>query len=227
MHKNKENDIKFLMDHPVFIMHDNAAKIVRVQLFFLSISSIFLAYSGVSVGEGSSILGIRLEGLKNSHIFWLTSFLVAYQMIHFLWSSWESFCEWRIRQSALDSGGIGGSGIKITKEDEGLKIRQTTIYSYLNHTLGHDLNNLRKEISSFNESEAKDKAKKIESHLNDLYRHLKDPRIINSLWRFDNWFKMFCRAQNIRWLILEVSLPVALGIWALTLSLSKAIIYLL
>ena len=46
---------------------------------------------------------------------------------------------------------------------------------------------------------------------------LTSERIPVSLSRFDNWFKHFVAIQNFRWFIIEVSLPVILGLLAIVL----------
>lgn len=42
-----------------------------------------------------------------------------------------------------------------------------------------------------------------------------DERIPTSLRRFDRWFELFLRSQNLRWFVIELIGPVAFSIAAL------------
>lgn len=223
MNRSRGTELKRIMEHPVFLMHDNSAKIIRAQLFFLSISTILLVVSGIAIGERSSILGISVEGLTLKHVLWVLVCLILYQMLHFLWASWESFCEWRLRQSALDAGGWGGGGIKILEENEALKVRQTTLYSYMTYVLDSDLKGLHEKINHLAENGSEKELKDIESAINRISDAFHSPRIDDSMWRFDNWFKMFCKSQNWRWLLLEMLLPLVLGFVAIILSICSGL----
>lgn len=50
--------------------------------------------------------------------------------------------------------------------------------------------------------------------------HLKaktDPRIPVSLKRFDDWFQIFLRSQNLRWFVVELTAPIVFAVYALYL----------
>lgn len=222
MRKEHGVELKRLMEHPVFLMHDSSAKIIRAQLFFLSVSAILLVASGITIGEGSSILGISVDGLTQKHVLWTLASLIFYQILHFLWASWESFCEWRLRQSALDTGGWGGGGIKILEENEALKVRQTTLYAYMTDVLGHDLNKLRNIISK-NSDLDDNETREAKAILKNICESIESPRVDDAMWRFDNWFRMFCKSQNWRWLLLEMLLPLLLGIAAIALAVCSGL----
>ncbi|WP_306607384.1 hypothetical protein [Azonexus sp.] len=208
-----EEKLKKLMEHPVFLAHDSHARIIRAQLFFVAFSTIFLIWSEVKIGDESSILGIRLDGLTTEHVLLIVLFLLSYQIVHFLWISWESILEWRIRQTALDTGGWGGGGIKISSKDPSEKVRQTTLYAYLKDVVHLDIDKIRS--SSTDESSIK--INDISQSLSSIKNILESERISDSLWRFDNWFKMFYKAQNCRWLFLDFLLPLVLGVVAIAL----------
>lgn len=223
MSKHTATDLRYLMDHPVFFMHDNTAKLIRAQLFFLSISTILLAGSGITMTGDSSILGIKVSGLTRTHMLWILVLLLLYQTLHFLWASWESFCEWRLRQSALDAGGWGEGGIRIADKNQSLKIRQTTLYCFMTYVLESDLNNLYQKISNLATHDNPRDLAGIEDSINKLRETLETSRIDDAIWRFDNFFRMFCKSQNWRWLILEMLLPIGLGVVAIVLSIRELI----
>lgn len=214
-------ELKRLMDHPVLLAHDSTAKIVRAQLFFIAVSTLLLSSTSITIGEGSSILGIQLEGLTSKHIFTVASLLLAYQILHFLWASFESVYEWRARLTALDTGGWGGGGIRIADEDQKIKIRQTTLYAFFTSVLNSDLLNARELLEKIETPENSATIKDLAKPLERIADVLCNPRVEESLWRFDNWFKMFCKMQNYRWLILDFSIPIILGVSALICAINE------
>lgn len=192
------------MTHPVFVMHDANAKVIRAQLFFLSIALIFMSTSNVTLSEDSSILGIGIKGLELDHLIALIASVVLYQLVHFVWVSWESLVEWRLRLTALGTGSWGGNGLKVSYEDEALKVRQTTLYAYIIDVLD----------SKLNQSEA-------EKFSSEIAETLNADHVQKALLRFDSSFKMFCRIQNIRWIVIEFGVPLALGLTGLFLASVK------
>ncbi|MCA9462642.1 MAG: hypothetical protein KC643_33325 [Nitrospira sp.] len=59
------------------------------------------------------------------------------------------------------------------------------------------------------------------SAVNRSSQILESERIPESLKRFDGWFELFLKSQNIRWIVLDFLLPIVLGIFALILLLCK------
>jgi hypothetical protein len=204
-----ELEIKHLMEHPVFLGHDANAKIIRAQLFFLSVTTIFLTNSSIKVSSGSTVLGIGLEGLTTAHILKVLLFLIAYQIIHFSWASVESFYEWRARLTALDTGGWGGGGVQISSEDI------DTLYAYITDIVNHDLKELGKLAAKTQPENTSQHNQEVEKILTRITETLTHHRTSDALWRFDNWFKLFCKIQNIRWFFLELFTPIALGFIAI------------
>ncbi|AZR83007.1 hypothetical protein [Thiomicrospira sp. S5] len=217
--------LKELLSHPVFLMHDTNTKVIRAQLFFLSVVSIILVCSQIKIGEGSSILGIKLKGLTSEHIYILLLLLLVYQLVHFVWASSESFMEWRLRQTALDTGGLGRGGLEIKERDISGEVRQTTIYAFLLNSTQYSLKRLQDNINVLTEENAEKTYKEIENEVKNLEDSINHKRLDEAMWRFDNWFLMFCKFQNWRWLILEFSLPVILAVSGISLLLLKLVTF--
>ena len=220
--KEEHENIKHLMEHPVLVGHDANAKIIRAQLFSIAVATIFIISFDIKIAEGSSVFGIKLQNLTTDHILWLALILLIYQSFHFLWASLDGVQEWLIRQTALDTGGWGGGGIKILSENETEKVRQTTIYSYLVFTLEVSLRDI---ISVLNKSKSEDVTKddidRVNQALNNIKSNLKEERISDAFYRFDHAFKMFYKSQNMRWLLLEFLLPLSLGFVAIGLIIVR------
>jgi hypothetical protein len=182
--------LKELLSHPVFLMHDTNTKVIRAQLFFLSVVSIILVCSQIKIGEGSSILGIKLEGLTSEHIYLLLLLLLVYQLVHFVWASSESFMEWRLRQTALDTGDFGGGGLQIKERDLQSEVRQTTIYAFLLNATKYTLKSLQNKIDALTEENAKRTSKEIEVKIESLEDSINHKRLDEAMWRFDNWLSL-------------------------------------
>lgn len=211
--KTNQDKLKKLMSHPVFLTHDSNAKIIRAQLFFIASAAIFLTNTNIEIGKQSSILGIKLDGLTTDHVFQIALILIAYQLIHFCWASWESLCEWRIRQTALETAGWGGSGLSIKAENQNEKVRQTTLYAYLVDIIDLDIRKVR-SIMEDEQGITQESINGLTNSLNNIQESINSERVRVSIVRFDKWYKMFYKAQNIRWLLLEFMLPVLLGLTA-------------
>lgn len=224
MTSHSHDEIQRLLDHPVLITHDSHAKLIRAQIFFIAVSTIFLSVTEIELAKNSSILGIQLDGLKIHHIYWISIFLLTYQIFHFVWASMEAAYEWRARLTALATGGWGGGGTQISHEDQENKIRQTTIYSYFTRVIKQDLLNLTESLSGINTENCGKKLDEVKKSLDSINSCLTSSRVSDALVRFDNWFIMFSKMQNYRWLLLEFMLPIALGFIAILLA-SIEIIY--
>lgn len=222
MENLKDDDKLKLLKHPVFIKHEPGTKVVKAQLLFFSLSAISLLLSDLKIGSNSSILGVELEGLQKNHILWLLLAIIAYHLFHFFWISIESFNEWRVRQTALDTGGYDGGGDRIVEEDSLIKIRNTSIYRFLVKGMEYHVRDIYKTASTQDELSIKE-LKEIKASLNSILKILQNPRVNEALWRFDHWFLMLCKMQNYRWILFEFLTPVILGIIALLLIVRSLI----
>ena len=222
MEKLTDTDKLELLQHPIFIKHEPGTKVVKAQLLFFSLSAIALLLSNLKIGVNSSMLGIELEGLQKDHILWLLLAIISYHLVHFFWISIEAFDEWRVRQTALDTGGWDGGGDRIVEENPSIKVRNTSIYRFLVKGMAYHVENIHKAASTQGEHSDKE-LKEIKNSLENILKTLQSPRINDALWRFDHWFLMLCKMQNYRWILFEFLIPVILGITALLLIASSLI----
>lgn len=80
-----------------------------------------------------------------------------------------------------------------------------------------NLNNAIRGLAQANE-QAATIARKVEANTNAIT----SPRIPTSLKRFDGWFQLFLRSQNLRWLVVEFVAPVAFAAYTLWILLQRA-----
>ena len=62
---------------------------------------------------------------------------------------------------------------------------------------------------------------KLKGSIETVSKTLESARIPVSLERFDNRFQLFLRSQNLRWLVLELGLPIIMGFISVALLVSK------
>ena len=190
------------MTHPVFLMHDGNSKIIRIQLMVFSSIVIILSNESMTIKGNIRILGVNIDGFTEIYFFSIMFWLLSYQLIHFLWVSTESFTEWRLRQTALETASWGGNGLIVKSMDQNIKARNNTLYAYLHDVI----------------IDGTDYDKKIEK-LNDAFKEIESSNLSKALWRFDHWFKMFNKFQNWRWISIEFGLPATIGVLGIVFSL--------
>ncbi len=64
-------------------------------------------------------------------------------------------------------------------------------------------------------SQVRERVTELTRALENTSKTIASQRIPVSLERFDQWFKLLLQSQNLRWLLIDFLLPVALGVTAL------------
>ena len=237
--------VQKVLGEPVFAEFDPKAQRIRTTLFIVSVIGIAYVIGGLSIQEGSTFLGLRFRGLDDSLFLYFIFGTTLYMGIHFLWSSIDSLLEWRIRvtgtrvtfltaakfvsehsdnptdprQSSLSNwwqgqarliGDIGGKiDNVITHVDKTNELIEALPDDHNMHVIEQMVQHVRKETS-----EAK-------VNIGVIRKIIAADRIPVSLDRYDKWFSLFLRSQNLRWLLIEFLLPLLLAGVALLLLGSK------
>jgi hypothetical protein len=85
------------------------------------------------------------------------------------------------------------------------------------HPISPDMQNLSNVIRGL--SECGTQTAKLANSVEANTKAITDERIPTSLKRFDGWFEIFLRSQNLRWLVVEFVAPVALALFTLFILL--------
>lgn len=224
-------------------LSDEASR-VRRNLIAASMVAIIVELGGASVSKTTTVFGVPFEDLTTDmiHIGLLVG--VAYLLIHFLFYVAESFLEWRLRITGTRVAYITGGVFGHEGADYPSDPRQSTFYNWWKGEAGR-IGNLRKDVMSMKEShdlaieqikpyvdnyqtrdannvmnllaQSLQRINNIESALGKIQKTITSDRIPASLERFDNWFEIFLRLQNFRWLAIDVLFPVLLSACALYL----------
>lgn len=222
---------------------ENALK-VRRNLLVFGLISVLITLGGVKLDPTSSILGFKFAGASESLI---TNALLAtniYLLIHFIWYALEGLLEWRLRVTGTRLAFLTGSrfgsehadypddprqstlytwwldnakrigSFKATADDlsEKIKAWESKVSSFQN---GSDNLNLANAMSTLNQ--AKSAVDNLKNQIKATEETLTAQRIPCSLGRFDGWFKLFLKSQSIRWLLIDILPPIAIGATAIIL----------
>ena len=233
---NKEKEIegfKKAMGEPFAIDFSDYTRKVRNNLMFFSVMSLTLLHLNIEIDvKNSSILGLKFidSGLSMETIFSLLLMLTAYFLMHFIWLSHDHLMEWWIKLTGIHRkvhfNGLGDMGI-----DNPDDLRQSTLYYWwqeqasverpfreLSNQITDAIDEYQRAIpkqAQMNDHYLKllnDQLSKHNSHIESLFNILNSARIHESLKRFDDVFFHFRSSQNLRWLFIEMLLPVLIGI---------------
>lgn len=228
-------------------LSDNALK-VRRNLLVFGMISIFITIGGVKLDPTSSVLGFKFSGVSETLI---TNALLAanvYFLLHFIWYAFEGLLEWRLRVTGTRLAFLTGSRYGSEHADYPDDPRQSTLYNWwlfnakrigsfkvTADDLSDKIKTWQDKISPFQNgidspdfdnamntlNQAKAAVDKLSKQIETAEKTFTATRIPCSLGRFDGWFKLFLKSQNIRWLLIDILLPVAIGATATYLLLAK------
>lgn len=225
---------KKALGEPFLLEFTEYARKVRNNLMFLGILSTLIVYEKINISSKSSLFGLQLEGW-NMHLIYVVLFsLVAYFLVHFIWLAWDYFVEWRLR--------LTGTHINYPNQylpdgiDYGNDLRQTTLYSWwlqstkeiksfreMQESIENSFREINKENSINSTRVAQEQYLNIVNNLSAINQNisiftatLEKARIPASLEKFDSTFLHFQKSQGWRWAIIELYIPILIGVFALS-----------
>ena len=241
-------DVEKSLGEPVAVEFSDYVRKLRANLVFISFISISLIIGGMEVDPDSSILGLKFKGLDNSSIMFGLAILNAYMFLHFLWCSFDAFQEWGMRVTGTRLSFITTARLSSEHGDYPSDPRQTSLYHWWKDQ-SNKIGSLSEPIVEINrklviwEKEVKEALEsqgdpnavnacmainkvstditKLKGSIETVSKTLESARIPVSLERFDNRFQLFLRSQNLRWLVLELGLPIIMGFISVALLVSK------
>ena len=241
-------DVEKSLGEPVAAEFSDYVRKLRGNLVFISFISISLIIGGMEIDPDSSILGLKFKGLNNSSVIFGLAILNAYMFLHFLWCSFDAFQEWGMRVTGTRLAFITTARMSSEHGDYPSDPRQTSLYHWWKDQsnkigslsepiveINSKLETWEKEVKEALESQGNPNAvnacmainkvstdiTKLKSSIEAVSKTLESPRIPVSLERFDNRFQLFLRSQNLRWLVLELGLPIIMGFTSVVLLVSK------
>lgn len=237
--------VEKVLGEPVATEFSEKAWKIRTNLIMASAIAVAIGLGELRITPDSSILGLKFNGLSDLVIRYGLSAVIGYLLLHFLWVAWDSFLEWRLRITGTRRGFITGATWGSEHEDIPREPRQSTLYNWwkqearaignltataqqLNAKCAQWEADLKSRFAGTSDwtnisnvmtliAQTREHANKIATGIKAATKALNSPRLMVSLSRFDRWFEIFLRSQNLRWLVLDLCAPLALAIWALYL----------
>ena len=230
---NQDNDdyIKKVLGEPYPVELSDQAYKIRRNL--LSVSSIVLImhFLGISLAdENITFFSLTLKGIKSNTIYIILLSLTVYFSFYFLWIVYESIIYCILRLTATRNFYSGGFYDHI--QDLGDE-RQATIYRWWIKNK-HDTNKIydnikeikllletKKQESPKEINELSKKLETISNSVSDLNKFFQNDRFCCAIKRFDSTFKNFIYSQSIKRLMIEVTLPLAMGFFSICILVYK------
>lgn len=235
--KERLEHIESVMKSPKGIAIVDYEERIRRNLLLVSIAAIAFTWLNLEVDTTKAFFGVlTFKNLSQENIYWLFFAVLVYEFLHYFWIQINNFGAWRIRltgTSHLEVRGDGGGaqfGGENSPYDYSGNDQDSNFYTWMfdnkhdRTTAMTQLIKMSGELQTLieNMQESKDSSNKqfqeltlktnsISSSIDRLERALQSLRIDGSMLRFDQWFRILVASQNLRWLILDIALPLVLG----------------
>lgn len=243
--KNTAEAVAKVLGEPAFAEFSESVWKIRTNLIVVSMISIAVVFGGLHIDSDSQILGLKFKGLSDSILAAGLKAVVLYLLIHFVWAALDSFFEWRLRVTGTRVAFITTARLASEHGDYPSDPRHSTLYRWwtdqankigflteradrterqlqlLEETLkarfteGTDALNIVNAIRPI--TEARQEISLLRNEVKNVSSAIGAMRVPVSLERFDAWFELFLRSQNLRWLVIDFLAPVAVGAYALLL----------
>ncbi len=238
--EERRKAVEKVLGEPVFLEFTESTARARRNLLFAGCLGIAFWYWGLKLTNSPSVLGLQVENLSPRVFVWGLLWALTYLLAHFLWLAWDSLQEWRLRRSGMKRAYPAGLWAD-PNADYPTDPRYSTLYRWWQERSREagDLvgasAELRAAIEVFDASRDKgpppglDRAEftTLLTQIHQLGEKLKaglelqqSLRVPVSLERFDLAFRSFLLSQNLRWLLLEVGVPVGLGCLSISACLA-------
>lgn len=118
------------LKEPVALQFSDQVWKIRANLIVASAIALVVGVANLQISPESSFLGIRFSGLNDILIRTNLGAIVLYLLVHFLWTGWDSFLEWRLRVTGTRSAFQTGSMWSPEHVDHPVDPRQSTLYNW-------------------------------------------------------------------------------------------------
>lgn len=237
------------LGEPAFTEFPENSWKIRTNLIFASTVAIAVVLGNLHIDPDSSIFGLKFKGLSDTIITNGLIAAVSYLLLHFLWVSIDAVFEWRLRITGTRVAFVTTGRISSEHGDYPAEPRQSTLYHWwieqskglgsfetrmtsIEHRLeswdadlrarftqGTDAMNIVNATTSI--AAVRDEIAKFHRAIVESGKIVHATRVPVSLARFNRWFELFLRSQNLRWFVIEFLLPILVGGYALSLLLCR------
>jgi hypothetical protein len=238
---SKESNVEKAIGEPIALDFSDYVRKIRNGLITTSLISLALSLGGLSISPESAFLGLKFIGLTDMLIFQFLFYLELYFLLHFIWCSADYFNEWKLRVSGTRVAFFTAARFSSEVCDYPGDPRQSTLYNWWKDEAGK-IKNLETPLSEIQQNleswevrvrealtntnanvlHACQSIRDVNSSIEELKRSLVHTNKLfesngssASLLRFDSYYIYFLRSQNLRWFVIELCLPIVLGLYAI------------
>src|SRR5271156_3294535 len=119
-----------VLGEPVFAELSERAWRVRTTLVVVAMVAIAVSYLNLKVDPAAAVFGLSFSGVTDKSIRIGLLMSVFYLAIHFVWVSWDSFNEWRIRRTGTRVAYVTTGRFGEASADYPGDPRQSTLYNW-------------------------------------------------------------------------------------------------
>jgi len=246
---DKLKAVEKVLGEPAFAEFTPNAWKIRTNLIIASGISIAVVFADLHIDPGSTVLGLKFHGLSDSVLTKGLFGVTLYLLLHFVWSAIDNLIEWRLRVTGTKVAFVTTGMFASEHADYPRDPRQSTLYNWWKDdarkigNLTGQLSDIEKQLHEWDTrlkaqfvekpdamnivnatsliSSAREAVVKLERSITEVRDTISALRIPVSLRRFDRWFHLFLRSQNLRWLVVELGAPILVGFYALVLLWNK------
>lgn len=214
--KDECEAVEKILKEPIFIGLDEKAIKTRNSLIGFSTFALFYTLGNLSIvsTKGYSFFGLSLSGVTDEKVKLFLLLTVSYFLIHFVWSSWDTFWEWKLRITGTNASFITTATMDMDEVDNINHPRQCTLSGWWLKQ--------KKRFEAIENNPKLSPEKALESTFKALNDELSNKKRLQcSLERFEKRFFSFQKSQHIRWFIFEFLFPLLLGSSAVICLLTK------
>lgn len=250
MNDKEVEQVRKSLGTPVFPEFPEYIRKIRMNLIIVSIISLAVTIGSISIDPSSSFLGFKFNGLTTGLIHKILFVTNIYLLVHFIWGCADLFLEWCVRITGTRTSFITAGSFTNKHCDYPKDPRQSTLLNWWLSQQGRFekeekhiktiVNNQEKLIAAINDLQQPNVAINLQQNVvNDVHKlknevvELKNsfeavkniidgnPRVMASLKNFENIFHLLLRSQNLRWIVLELSMPTLISVYAMLLLWQK------
>lgn len=223
-----------VLGEPFMLEFTDPVRKMRTHLMIGSSVGLAVVFMGLKVNQNATLMGIQLEGLTEGKVLLGLLLFNLYLLIHFLWSSADSFVEWRLRLTGTRLAHVTVAKLGSGSADYPSDPRQSTLYCWWKESakeMVHIPNTLAQIDTQLTQVMADVAAKlapaqtpewiriqilnqgilsqlgEVRQTLAKTSEVLEDARIPISLERFDRRFYFYQKSQTYRWILVEWLIP--------------------
>ena len=213
-------------------LSDNAHR-VRRNLLIFSCVAIFYKLSSASISEnGVSFYGINFQHIDENFISIGIYWVVFYHFFHFFLIAIAHWQYLRIRVTKSDVKFLTGAIFSAEDEDHPSNPKDSSLYAWyaeklprLNAEFKKSHQKIEELLQIFEKEKIKQQASTDDvgkyltnlSSIDSTLKNLVAPRFITSIKKFDKSLKCYRAIELLRWILIEILIPLIAGIISLCL----------